>query len=148
MIARYTYLGDETVEVVVDGDVRSVQINHLAQEAPAPALPQATPPGSSTESGLQPVDAEEDLVSPSLALCEPAPAPTRKQRASAATVRGIKTFVISLLGMTAAGLTYVQQAWGNLDEISLKVIIPVVGGAVLAGLLYFLDKYLRPDSRF
>jgi hypothetical protein len=122
MRTRYSYLGETTIEVVIDGDC--VEVNLLPPgpvPAPAPAL-LLTP---------DPVP-----VAAPLELCASAPAPTKKRRTVWGVIRA-GWFV----AFTAAGeaLTY---ALNNLTSLNLPPGTATAIGAVGYG----LKRGLWPDT--
>ena len=52
----------------------------------------------------------------------------------------------SLLGMLGAAFAYLKDNLSQLSNLSKGTIAIVVGGAVLAGLLYGLKKYWVPTG--
>jgi hypothetical protein len=107
---RYNYLGETTIEVVIDGDC--VEVNLLPPgpvPAPAPAL-LLTP---------DPVP-----VAAPLELCASAPAPTPRQRTSKGVIRAVWTAVFSFGG---EALVY---GLNNLTALNLPPGVGLAVGAV------------------
>jgi hypothetical protein len=139
MKTRYTYLGDSTIEVVVDGE--EVQVNILpvtnspqleTSEEALDAESASAPDGSITQSsGVQ--------LPPPL----PLEAAVKPQRGLHALVRAMWSAVFYLLGVAAAGLVYVQD---KVDQLGLPTWVAVAVGAVVSALGYGLKKYYKPDG--
>ena len=135
---------------------------HPLPPSPPPALrqspadepfllePVAAPAETAPEAPEGPVEATEgpEAVPMPLVLGEAPERPSRRERAAPAAVRGVKTFALSLAGMFAAGLAYVQEHLDSLSDINWTVVIYVVVGALVAALLYGLDRFYRPNARF
>jgi len=117
---RYRYLGDTTIEIVIDGE--SVEVNLL------PPGPAAAPPAYSPPPDPVPVAAP-------LELCAAAPAPTKK-RGLAAFIRGAWTLIFGIAGEAAVYI---------LDNFGVLNLPPGTGVAVGAG-LYAVKKYAKPDG--
>ena len=110
MRTRYTYLGESTIEIVVDGEC--VEVNMLPPgPVPAPAPAPSLPPDPAP-------------VAAPLELCAAAPAPTKKRRTLWGVIRA-GWFV----GFTAVGeaLTY---ALNNLTSLDLPPGTATAIGAV------------------
>ena len=71
---------------------------------------------------------------------------TRKQRAGAGLVRGVYTAGFSLLGMVGAAFAYLKDNLSQLSTLSKGTVAVVVGGALLAGVLYGLKRYYKPNG--
>lgn len=127
MKVRYTYVGETAVEVVVDDD--GIQVNLLPPEPVAPLAEEAAAAG------------------PPLAASpgDPVVAAPPRSRGFAAVLRFIYTSLACLLGMIGAGAKYLLDHLNDLSDINWTVVIIAVVGSLLAGLLYGLKKYFRPD---
>jgi len=111
---RYNYLGETTIEVVIDGEC--VEVNLLPPgPVPAPDPAYSPPP-------------DPALVAAPLEMCAVAPAPTKKRRTVWGVIRA-GWFVV----FTAAGeaLTY---ALNNLTSLNLPPGTATAIGAVGYGL--------------
>lgn len=139
MRTRYSYLGETTIEVVIDG--QSVDVNILPAAAAAlaevpVAAPAAPPDIGAAAAGLL-------LASP---LGEPVvAAPPPHGRGFYAILRFLYTSLACILGMIGAGAKYLLDHLNDLSDINWTVVGIALAGALLAGVLYGLKKYFRPD---
>lgn len=131
MIARYTNLGKDTLEVAVEGQIVSLDINVLPSQEPllAPEPDEVGP--------------ESALMAAPLELSSSAPPIPRLAPAASS---GFKAGLASFGGMLAAGLLYVQENFGSVADISLKNVILIAAGAVISGLLYFFYRWYKPHT--
>jgi hypothetical protein len=113
---RYTYLGDSTIEVVVDGEEVSVNILPTITEV------KDVPPN--------------DL----LLLQTTEPVPSKPRRGLKAWIRGVWTFAFTVFG---EGLSYLVQ---NVSGLDLPPGAGAMVGASAAGLAYGIKKYISPDT--
>jgi hypothetical protein len=143
IFTRYTWLGDNTIEVVVgvkDGGT-SIDVNVLPTAGTELAAAIAPP--------LAPAPQREAVVAASLVEPSPAPvlgeaeaemtlaaAPTKKKRALMGTIRAVKTLAFTVGG---EALVYVTN---NLAGLNLP---PGLGLAVGAA-AYGVNKALKPDG--
>jgi len=118
---RYNYLGETTIEVVIDGE--SVEVNLL------PPGPAAAPPAYSPPPDPVPVAAP-------LELCAAAPAPTLKRRTLMGVIRTTKTILFTIGG---EALVY---AANNLAGLNLPPGLGLVVGATAYG----VQKAIKPDG--
>ena len=143
MKTRWTYLGDSTIEIVVDGD--SIEVNVLPAEhifTPEPILtpdvkmPEPVniepPPVSSTPADSQTVNTvpPEITAEPILLAAPP------KHRGLSAFIRGAWTLIFGVIGEAAV---YVFDNLGILN-------LPPGTGVALGAVLYAVKKYAKPDG--
>jgi hypothetical protein len=123
---RYSYLGETTIEVVIDGDC--VEVNLLPPgpvpvPAPAPLTPDPAPVAA-------PMDAQEAILAAPLSegvLCTAEAPPTRKRRTLMGVIRAGWVLVFMAVG---EGLTYLID---NLTGLGLPQGTSTAVGAVLYG---------------
>jgi len=121
--ARYTYLGETTIEVVIDGE--SVEVNMLP---PGPVTAPSSP------ALLLPPDPAP--VAAPLELCAPMPAPTLKRRTLMGVIRAGKTILFTVGG---EAIVYVTN---NLTSLNL----PPGLGLALGAAAYGVQKAIKPDG--
>ena len=145
---RYTYVGELVVEVVVaasEGSI-STDVNVLPSVSPAGAVSQTGNMPPALETPVEPNPLADPVALPQ-PLAEPvlmATAPPHG-RGFYAVLRFFYTSLACILGMAGASAKYLLDHLSDLSDINWTVVGIAVAGALLAGVLYGLKKYYRPD---
>jgi len=139
VIARYTDLGPNALEVVIEGEVTRLDINVLSSQESSPMESLNVP---TVWTDPPPEQLTSVLTTTEDAVCAAVSPP----RLAPAASSGFKAGLASFGGMIAAALLYVQQNFGSVTDISIKNVLLVAVGAIISGLLYFLYRYYKPHT--
>jgi hypothetical protein len=143
----------ESVTVATDDSVLEPEYEPAL---PDPALPDSTLT-STIESEYEPAlpdpanavsESTDSLVAQPLGemVLSAAPPITKKRRGLQAVIRGVYTMLFSLLGMIGAAFAYLKDNLNQLTDVKWQTVAIVVGGALLAGSLYGLKRWYKPEG--
>jgi len=166
---RFKFIDGRSVEQVTFADQEGIHTEYrfdgmvIKTDVPVPptepGLPPADPGLTATEFAIikpsEPPNENFTCGSPVATPLGEAPAtqtyrmaapPTRAERGKMGLIRGMYTFLFSLLGMVGAGAAALKDNLAQLTDLKWTTLIIVIGGALLAGIGYALKKYYKPDG--
>lgn len=141
----FTYLPNGFTFEHVKYDDGSMEYRLMPTLPAEPAPGDLSRPDAMMQSGPAPV--ETAPLAASVGPLEPISAPS-VPRAAPALIRWVKTTLLTLVGMSAAFLTYVREQIESTSDLTKTIAIGILIGAVVSGGLYGLDRWLRPHAKF
>jgi hypothetical protein len=135
---RYTYLGNSTIEVVVNDEGKEIDVN---------ILPSATPPepASETTASADTLLEEVQQTPDNEVLAQPLTA-SAVGRAKPALIRWMYTSLFSFLGFVGTVLATFRDNLSQITEFGWWTLIVAVVASIIAGALYALKKYYKPEG--
>jgi hypothetical protein len=144
---RWHRAGDVLIESVKMVTVEHSVLPAQGGDAPSQGAVTGSPAGQDivapTEEVIQPsqdVPQAPETITPEPLILQ---APAATSRGKAAFVRGLWTFLFSLLGMAGAALMYIEA---SLDKLPIPGWAAVPAGAAVAAGLYATKKFVKPDG--